>query len=170
MDAPLSLPEGLAVRHAATGDIDAITELIAACELDLDGAAEIDRGDIVMDLGRAGFDPSTDCVLVLDGDELVGWAEVYRARADADVRPSHRGRGIGAALLAWTEERVRTAGTPAIYQVVTTRTTRRPSCSAERLHEDPDRLGPADPVRRRPAAGSRAARGHRDPLVPARRR
>lgn len=115
----MNLAEGLTARPASPGDIDAVTELIAACELDLDGAAEVDRADLVMDFGRVGFEPARDCVLVFDGAALVGWASVHQARADADVRPSHRGRGIGSALLSWTEDRAHAVEAPAIYQVVT---------------------------------------------------
>lgn len=119
MDADLHLPSGLTSRAGTRDDADAITELIAACELDLDGVAEIDPGDVEMSFGRAGYDPARDCVLVHDGDELVGWAEVHRTRAEADVRPSHRGRGIGPSLLAWTERRMRETGQTVVDQMVT---------------------------------------------------
>ena len=119
MDADLRLPDGLTSRGATREDVDAITELIAACELDLDGVAEIDPGDAEMAFGRAGYDPGRDCVLVLEGDELVGWAEVHKERAEADVHPNHRGRGIGEALLAWTESRARQTGQAVVMQTVT---------------------------------------------------
>jgi len=119
MDAGLHLPNGLTSRAATDDDVDAITELIAACELDLDGVAEIDRGDVEMSFGRTGYDAGRDCVLVLDGQELVGWAEVHRTRAEADVRPSHRGRTIGAALLTWTERQARMTGQALVDQTVT---------------------------------------------------
>lgn len=119
MDAPDRLPAGLTSRAATPADVEAITELIAACELDLDGVAEIDRGDVEMSFEQAGYDPALDCVLVLDGGEPVGWAEVHATRAEADVRPSHRGRGVGAALLRWTEGRARETGQATVSQMVT---------------------------------------------------
>jgi GNAT superfamily N-acetyltransferase len=97
------LPAGLAQRPATTADVDAIFELVAAAELDLDGAVETDRDDVAMQFGRSGFDPAEDCQLVFEGATPVAWTEAYRDRAEADVRPSHRGRGLGAALLAWSE-------------------------------------------------------------------
>jgi len=118
MDAGLHLPDGLTSRAATVDDVDAITDLIAACELDLDGVAEIDRGDVEVSFGRAGYDAGRDCVLVLDRQELVGWAEVHRTRAEADVRPSHRGRSIGAALLRWSEARAHETGQPSADQMV----------------------------------------------------
>jgi len=119
MDTGLRLPDGLTSRPATREDVGAITELIAACELDLDGVAEIDPGDVEMSFGRAGYDPALSCVLVFDGDELAGCADVHRHQAEADVRPTHRGRGIGAELLRWTEGRARGTSEPAVAQMVT---------------------------------------------------
>jgi GNAT superfamily N-acetyltransferase len=119
MDARLELPDRLTSRPASREDVGPITQLIAACERDLDGVAEIDPGDVEMSFGRAGYDPALDCVLVHGGDELVGWAEVHRTRAEADVHPGHRGRGIGTALLGWTERRARGTGQPSVGQMVT---------------------------------------------------
>ena len=119
MDPGLRLPDGLTSRPAARGDVDAITELIGACEEHDDGAVEIDRGDVEMSFSRAGFDPARDCLLVHEGDPLVGRAEVHGTRAEADVRPSHRGRGIGSELVRWTEVRARETGQPSVGQMVT---------------------------------------------------
>ncbi len=115
----LELPDGLTSRPMAPDDAPAITELIAACELDLDGEVEIDLDDLVGNLVREGFDPERDAVLVLDGPALAGWAEVYGGRAEGQVRPEHRGRGIGTALLYWTEELARERGQTSVGQTVT---------------------------------------------------
>jgi GNAT superfamily N-acetyltransferase len=111
-DGMIELPEGLTRRPVTPDDIDVITALIAAVELNDDGIAEIDRDDLVSAFTRVGFDPRTDALLVFEGDAPVAWAEVYRGRAEADVLPSHRGRGLGSALRAWTEERARALGFP----------------------------------------------------------
>ena len=115
----IELPEGLMSRPATAGDIPALVGLIAASEEHDDGAVEIDADDLVMDFGRVGFDPGTDAILVFDGSLLVGWAELYRERADVDVRPSHRGRGVGSALLAWAEARARESGLTQVDQIRT---------------------------------------------------
>ncbi len=106
-------------RPATPDDANAIFEITVACELHDDGAVEVDLDDIVVGFERAGFDPATDLLLMLDGDEPVAWAELYRRRAEADVRPSHRGRGIGAALLGWIEGRARELGEPEVGQTKT---------------------------------------------------
>jgi mycothiol synthase len=115
----LRLPHGLTSRPASRDDVDAITGLIAACELDLDGEAEIDGGDVETSFGRPGYDPARDCLIVHERELLVGWAEAYRTRAEVHVHPSRRGLGIGAALLGWTEARARETGQPSVGQVVT---------------------------------------------------
>ena len=113
------LPDGLVQRFATAGDVEPIYDLIAAAELDLDGEVEVDRDDVAMGFGRTRFDPTADCVLVFDDDAPIAWAEVYQNRAEADVRPSHRARGIGRAILAWTETRAREHGESKVSQIVT---------------------------------------------------
>jgi mycothiol synthase len=115
----IELPDGLTARRATTGDAPAINDLVAACELADDGSVEMDEEDAVMGFGRVGFDPSEDTTIVFDGYLLVGWAEVYRGRAEVQVLPTHRGRGLGAALLAWTEARALALGSPELGQTVT---------------------------------------------------
>jgi GNAT superfamily N-acetyltransferase len=113
----LDLPSGLVARPARAEDIPAIVELIGACERDADGVAEVDESDVSFE--RHGFDEELDTMLVFDGDALVGWAELYRSRAEADVRSSHRRRGVGSALLRWSEDRARALGEAAVNQTKT---------------------------------------------------
>jgi GNAT superfamily N-acetyltransferase len=113
------LPEGLSSRPANAADADAIYELIAACELADDGVVEVDRHDITTGFERHGFEPDLDTLLVFEGEDLVAWAELYRSRAEADVRPTHRGRRIGAALLSWIESRTVALGDRDVGQTKT---------------------------------------------------
>jgi mycothiol synthase len=81
---------------------------------------EVDRDDVRSSWARPSFDPASDAVIVMQGSRPVGWAEVYRpGRAEADVHPEHRGRGIGVALLGWTEARAREARADSVGQSVT---------------------------------------------------
>jgi ribosomal protein S18 acetylase RimI-like enzyme len=114
-------PSGTTTRAATSEDAQAIYELIADCERDLDGLAEIDLDDVVSDLARPGTDLAQDSLLVYaGGGELVGCALVFkRDRADVQVRPTHRGRGIGTFLLGWTEARAVELGSTEVGQTVT---------------------------------------------------
>ena len=77
----------------------------------------MDEDDVSFE--RHGLDPELDTMLVFDRDELVAWAELYRRRAEADVRPSHRGRGIGSTVLGWSEGRGRELGDAEVNQTKT---------------------------------------------------
>jgi mycothiol synthase len=117
----MRLPDGLTSRAAVPRDAYDIYRLIADCEQDLDGKAEIEPDDVVADLGRPALELARDTVLVHDpAGELVGWAQVFKARkAEADVHPAARGRGIGTQLLAWTEVRALEQGGTRVSQTVT---------------------------------------------------
>ena len=120
MDDRLTLPAGIGARPASMNDCEAVTALIAASELEDDGEIEVEVEDVRSTWSRPSFDPAKDAVLLLEKDEPIAWAEVSNGRrAEADVRPDRRGRGIGAAVLAWTEQRAREADGSKVGQTVT---------------------------------------------------
>ncbi len=99
-------------------------------------------------------------MLVFDRDELVAWAEVYRGRGEADVRPSHRGRGIGAACWRGSKAGRGQLGDPEVGQTKTdanagaARAVPRERLPAEvDLVDDPDRRWTRPPPPPEPAAG-----------------
>jgi GNAT superfamily N-acetyltransferase len=92
-------------------DARAVFEVMAAQELHDLGTVEIEEADIVGDWQRPSFDVSASTVGIFDGNRLVAYAEVGGdGRGDAAVHPQHRGRGIGTALAAWTQELARARG------------------------------------------------------------
>jgi mycothiol synthase len=99
-------------------DAPAVTRLIAACEIEAHGEADIIEDETREFFARPGVDLDLDVVVVLDGDAIVGYADVHRARASAFVAPSHRGRGIGTALVEWTLARARECGFATVGQTV----------------------------------------------------
>ncbi|GAA4208273.1 GNAT family N-acetyltransferase [Actinocatenispora rupis] len=104
-------PAGLTVRPLRADDAAAVVALTNACELADLGETLAEFDDVVADWHRPSFDLATDSVGVFDGPDLVGYAEVYRARrAEAYVRPERRGAGIGTWLAGWTREQARAAG------------------------------------------------------------
>ncbi|GEK03842.1 GNAT family N-acetyltransferase [Streptomyces sp. 1-11] len=113
-----SLPPGYRCRPTTAGDVPAIHALVTDCERQVYGRARSDVGAIAADLTRPGLTPESDTVLVHDpAGRLVARAWVDR-RSAVDVHPEHRGRGLGTALLAWTLERARQAGTARVVQTV----------------------------------------------------
>jgi mycothiol synthase len=101
------LPEGYTARGATMDDAAAVTELVAASNLADVGSAEVDLEETQGVWSRPSVRLDLDEHLVFDADgNLVGWAELYYAQdAQGSVHPDQRGRGLGAHLLHWTEQR-----------------------------------------------------------------
>ncbi|WP_263103014.1 GNAT family N-acetyltransferase [Kitasatospora sp. DSM 101779] len=112
------LPAGYRGRAARVEDVPVILGLVAACERELYGCVEIDRGGIEADLARPGMELAADTLLVHDTQGRPAARAWVDRRSEVDVHPEHRGRGLGAALLDWAEARARQTGTPRIVQTV----------------------------------------------------
>lgn len=105
------LPPGLDARPLTLDDAGAVYAVMAAQELDDVGEVVIEEADIVSDWQRPSFDLSASSVGVLDGDDLVAYAEVSGSFfGDAAVHPAYRGRGIGTALAHWMQRTARDRG------------------------------------------------------------
>lgn len=120
---PIDLPVGYHARPARREDLDAVFHLVAECERHDDGAVEVARSDIEADWNRPELDLETMSVVVWNGDELAASGDVFKGRAEVDVAPLHRGRGIGAALLPWTWLVARSDGRDSVGQTVSDRRT-----------------------------------------------
>jgi ribosomal protein S18 acetylase RimI-like enzyme len=105
------------MRAATRSDVAAITALVAACEVANDGVAEVHPTDVEQAFDLA--DAEAGVIVVEAADQVVGWATVAEGRSEAEVHPAWQGRGIGSALLAWTEDRARASGAAQVRQIVT---------------------------------------------------
>lgn len=102
---------GFATRPLTLDDASAVYEVMAAEQLQTIGRVDIEEADIVADWARPSYDLAAQSVGVLDGDRLVGYAEVVgTSRGDAAVHPAHHGRGIGTWLAHWMQDRARAQG------------------------------------------------------------
>ena len=117
---PRILAAGYRTRPATNADAEAIAALIAADEIALHGRADTGVDDVAAGLTRAGLDPTRDTLLVLDADgALAARAWINRGRrAEIDVHPAHRDRGLGSTLLTWVEQRAREVGSTSLSQIV----------------------------------------------------
>ena len=118
-DLPADLPAGLTARPLTTADLDAAFAVYSAAELEDSGHLALEPEDIAGDWARPSFDLAADSIGVLDGERLVGAAEVARGgtRAEGAVLPGERGRGIGSWLAAWSERRARSIGSHRVGQM-----------------------------------------------------
>jgi mycothiol synthase len=102
-------------------DLGAVVATIAASEIATTGVADITVDDLRGDWRRPSFDLARDALVALDGDRVAGYAELFLGRAWVHVHPDLRGLGIGAALLAWSEERASAVEADRIGQTVSDR-------------------------------------------------
>lgn len=113
------LPAGYVARPHEHEDAVLVLAVVAGCEAAELGEAQVELEDIRSDWRRPGAEPARDGILVLDADGVpAASAEVFGRRAEGNVLPAHRSRGIGSFLAAWIERRAREVGTPFVRQVV----------------------------------------------------
>jgi mycothiol synthase len=107
----MELPAGLTHRPLTLGDATAVYEVMAAEQQRVLGRIDIEEADLLGDWARPSYDLAAQSVAVIDGDRLVGYAEVIGAgKGDAAVHPDHYGRGIGTWLAHWMQDRARSQG------------------------------------------------------------
>jgi ribosomal protein S18 acetylase RimI-like enzyme len=114
-------------RPATLDDVDDAVALVNACSMELIGRPEFDAQQFRNDWQSPSMKPETDLRVVLTPDgEMVGYAGVWDAEPHvsifgwANVHPTWRGRGIGACLARWLEDRARqsVAKAPADARVI----------------------------------------------------
>lgn len=111
---------GFSGRAASTADVEAIHRLVVAVENELLGYAETSADGIMASITRPGLELADDTLVIHDeGGRLAGWAWLNRGRrAQIDVDPAFRGRGVGSALLDWAEARATELGSDWMAQTV----------------------------------------------------
>jgi mycothiol synthase len=94
------------LRPPTADEAEAVTQLIAACDIAEYGSADIELDDVLVDWRRPGFDLEKDAVVAVEDGRIAGYSAVTRSgHRDAYVDPEQLGRGIGSRLLAWSEKR-----------------------------------------------------------------
>lgn len=103
--------KGFATAPLTLADARAVARVWRACEAHDDGEATETEEDFVGATKRPSMDLERESIGIRDGDELVafGWL-IGKRHAFVHVLPSHRGRGIGAWLLRWTQDTGRALG------------------------------------------------------------
>ncbi len=128
--APVPAPPvpGMSVRPMTMADVDAVADLIRDCELVDVGRPVFEAVDVEAVWSRPSFTIETDSIGLWEDDRLVAGADVLTEQwASGDVRPSHRGLGLGSWLLSWIERRSAELGFASSGQSVID------GCAGERL-------------------------------------
>lgn len=104
----MSLARPYTARAPRAGDAETVAALLRATEQRDFGASEAAAAEIAADWQT--FDLDADAVLVVAGDEVVGYGYFFRRGAeqaiiDVYVSPAHGGRGIGSWLVDELERR-----------------------------------------------------------------
>jgi mycothiol synthase len=117
----VNLPAGFSSRPATDADLDEVVELVEAVQLEVMGATEDTREYLEWIWHVPYVDLARDTMLVSDGADLVGSAEAFWDPSSSGpmsiggvVRPSHRGMGIGTAILRRNLEIAGTRGVTAL--------------------------------------------------------
>jgi len=115
----MQLSAGLRAVTLERHDIAAVTELVRLCQAHDGGTAERTQEDMEVLFGRPSFSLARSAAGIRDGDVLVGYAAIpWHRESDVFIAPSHRGRGIGTALMRWTWEAAAALGYASIGQSV----------------------------------------------------
>ncbi|HJT56757.1 MAG TPA: GNAT family N-acetyltransferase [Ktedonobacteraceae bacterium] len=107
------LLKNLLARAPKTEDLEAISELVLACDTAEFGMADSTMEDLVSNWQQGGFNLATDAwVIVTTKGQLVGFACLWHRDHEQIytlicVHPEYRNRGIGTLLLRLVEERAR---------------------------------------------------------------
>ncbi len=119
----MHLPAGFTAARLADADLDEVVGLVRTCESHDSGEAMYEPADLVADLSSQGEGRDLDCVVVRPSSprhpRIVAWGMVLRGRTRlADVHPDARGKGLGAAVIAWSVQRAQAARADRIGQTV----------------------------------------------------
>ena len=105
------LPHQYRGSVGAPEDLSEMTGLIERCQIAESGSSTVTVDSLTTQLGEPGFAPTTDVITVETDGQLVA-ASLYTNRdphvgswSQGFVDPDHLGRGIGTALLTWSEGR-----------------------------------------------------------------
>ncbi len=113
------LPGRYSARPLRVDDAQRVTNLMAAYEERVLGAVLVELEDIQGDWRRPSADLGSLTTGIFDGERMVAYGEVSAAeRCEAYVHPDHWGRGLGAALLAWSERVARERGLGHVGQTI----------------------------------------------------
>ncbi|MBI3941374.1 MAG: GNAT family N-acetyltransferase [Chloroflexi bacterium] len=108
------LPPNYTIRPPVIDDLQAVTDLISACDIAEYGQSDFTTEEMLTDWNKPDFDLATDAWVITTFDgQVAAYEEIWnrhdhvRLQADGYVHPDHRNLGIGTYLLRVMEARAR---------------------------------------------------------------
>ena len=113
----MDLPEGLISRPLLATDLDDLVAVANAYDVAMIGEPDLEKADVEGFWNMASFDLERDSRGVFSGSSLVGYSQVFMGKyIEVCVLPDRFGLGIGSALGAWAESRLKNAGVAKAFQ------------------------------------------------------
>lgn len=121
----MRLPAGYVSRPATWDDLDAVVALLKASDRSDVGFEDPVRGHVEEEWRTPTFDLADSTILVVADDgstaayaHVAGHNPTLSLDGHGRVHPDHRGRGLGAAVLDWTERRAAVDTPPRLYHAI----------------------------------------------------
>ena len=117
----MNLPAGYRARPANADELDGVVALVETVQRTSMGAPENAREELAWFWHLPLVDRARDTVVVTLGDDIAGYGDTLwdpvspgPLVGSGAVHPSHRGRGIGTAIVRWTRDAARERGAPGV--------------------------------------------------------
>jgi mycothiol synthase len=111
----LTPPETYTLRAVKPEDLDQALKLFNTCSIDWIGRPQMDAAALGTEWGTPTFNLATDTHAIFDGDQMIGYVEVWDSAPHVKlyswgrVHPDYRGEGLGTYLIQWSEARAKKA-------------------------------------------------------------
>ncbi len=109
-DLPRYLARAVELRPPTAEDAPSVLGVVVARDVLDVGEPDYTLDDLREEWAAGDFDQARDAVVADEAGRIVGYAAMRPGEAHAYVHPEAEGRGIGAALLDWTERRAAERG------------------------------------------------------------
>ena len=108
------ISKDLIIRAPVMAELEAITNLIIACDINDVGEPDFTSDDLLSDWQRPNFNLAIDArVIVTSTGQIIGYTDVYQSRTgmyinpNTNVHPDYRGQGLELYLFRLSEARAR---------------------------------------------------------------
>ena len=107
----IGLPEGFNARPACMDDLEAAVAFFNVCEIEESGVPDFEIDEVRAEWGDLDLSLNTLLAFDTEGEIVASMIVTPRGRESADAagytHPTHKGKGLGAAMVRWSEHRAK---------------------------------------------------------------